>query len=83
MKPGESRSADRSSDAYDEGRRSCANGLLMDDCPYPCDQARMDWFSGWLDQWSDVKHGELFRKYGVDGNAVNSGRQRRQHRRIP
>lgn len=75
-------SIDRTSDAYLEGRQAYLSKLTMDDCPHPRDQARIDWCSGWLDQWSELKHGKLFRKYRTSVNATSSSGQRRQHRRV-
>jgi len=66
MNPNQDTQIDRSSSEYAEGRIAFAKWVSREACPYEHGQARMDWFSGWLDKWSEAKHGKLFKQYGVD-----------------
>lgn len=59
---------DRSTDEYRSGRMAFREGLQLDDCPFPKSPAtgqRMNWMSGYLDAQSLIRHGELFRRFGV------------------
>ena len=81
MKSRKELAADRTSVAYEEGVRAYLHGIGREACPWTTGQPRMDWYSGWLDAWSDARHGKLFRKYGVE-DGIDSSRQWGRHRRL-
>lgn len=66
---------------YKAGQQAHADGLTTDACPYPPagkrrslkpdnGNKRYQWMCGWLDAWTESRHGETFRRHGVHDDQV-------------